>query len=113
MFDRLRLLFAKGTQGVCGGVEEIGVGFQQWCVAGSQARREDRVARLLVAMQSLDQENPPNTSAVVEFVGGICRKAQCVKFNDRSIHEFLVNSEASTGNQKAKRSASNDHRQPG
>ncbi len=28
MFDRLRLLFAKGTQGVCGGVEEIGVGFQ-------------------------------------------------------------------------------------
>ncbi len=35
-FDRLRLLIAKGTQGVCGGVEEIGVGFQQWCVAGSQ-----------------------------------------------------------------------------
>ncbi len=43
MFDRLRLLFAKGAQGVCGGAEEIGVGFQQWCVAGSQARQEDRV----------------------------------------------------------------------
>ncbi len=43
MFDRLRLLFAKGTQGVCGGVEEIGVGFQQWSVAGSQACKEDRV----------------------------------------------------------------------
>ncbi len=43
MFDRLRLLFAKWTQGVCGGVEEIGVGFQQWSVAGSQARKEDRV----------------------------------------------------------------------
>ncbi len=43
MFDRLWLLFAKGTQGVCGGVEEIGVGSQQWCVAGSQARQEDRV----------------------------------------------------------------------
>ncbi len=43
MFDRLRPLFAKGTQGVCGGVEEIGVGFQQWGVAGSQARKEDRV----------------------------------------------------------------------
>ncbi len=28
---------------VCGGVEEIGVGFQQWSVAGSQARKEDRV----------------------------------------------------------------------
>ncbi len=26
-------------------------------------------ARLLVAMQSLDQENPPYTSAVLEFVG--------------------------------------------
>ncbi len=36
MFDRLRLLLAKGTQGVCGGVEEIGVGFQEWCVAGSR-----------------------------------------------------------------------------
>ncbi len=43
MFDRLRLLFAKGTQGVCGEVEEIGVGFQQWGVAGLQARKEDRV----------------------------------------------------------------------
>ncbi len=38
MFDRLRLLFAKGTQGV----EEVGVGFQQWSVASSQARKEDR-----------------------------------------------------------------------
>ncbi len=69
MFDRLRLLFAKGTQGICGGVEEIGVGFQQWCVAGSQARQEDRV-RSVVAVQSLDQENPPYTSAVLGFVGG-------------------------------------------
>ncbi len=43
MFNRLRLLLAKGTQGVRGGVEEIGVGFQQWYVAGSQARQEDRV----------------------------------------------------------------------
>ncbi len=70
MFDRLRLLFAKGTQGVCGGVEEIGVGFQQWSVGGSQARKETASARLLVAMQSLDQDNPPYTSAVLEFVGG-------------------------------------------
>ncbi len=43
MFDRLRLLVAKGTQGVCGGIEEIGVGFQQWSVAGPQVRKEDRV----------------------------------------------------------------------
>ncbi len=69
MFDRLRLLFAKGIQVVCGGVEGIGVCFRQWSVAGSQACKEDRVARLLVAMQSLDQENPPYTSAVLEFVG--------------------------------------------
>ncbi len=32
-----------GTQGVCGRDEEIGVGFQQWSVAGSQACKEDRV----------------------------------------------------------------------
>ncbi len=43
MFDRLRLLFAKGTQGACGGVEEIDVGFQQWSVAGSQAHKEDHI----------------------------------------------------------------------
>ncbi len=40
----------------------VGVGFQQWSVAGSQARKE--------AMQSLDKESPPYTSAVREFVGG-------------------------------------------
>ncbi len=43
MFDRLWLLFARGTQGVCRGVEKIGVGFQQWCVAGLQARKKDCV----------------------------------------------------------------------
>ncbi len=47
MFDRLRLLLAKGTQGVYGGVEEIGVGFHQWSVAGSQARKEDRVRSVI------------------------------------------------------------------
>ncbi len=70
MFNRLRLLFAKGPQGICGGVEEIGVGFQQWSVAGSQARKETASVRFLVVMQSSDQENPPYTSAVLEFVGG-------------------------------------------
>ncbi len=43
MFDRLPLLFAKGTQGVCGGVEEFGVGFQQWSLVDSKARKVDRV----------------------------------------------------------------------
>ncbi len=38
-FDCLRLLFANGTQRVYGGAEEIGVGFQQRSVAGSQGGR--------------------------------------------------------------------------
>ncbi len=43
VFECLRPLFTKRTQGACGGVEEIGVGFQQRIVAGSKARKEDRV----------------------------------------------------------------------
>ncbi len=39
VFDCLGLLFAKGTQWVCGGVEEIGVR----SVAGSMGRYEYRV----------------------------------------------------------------------
>ncbi len=48
-----------GTLGVCGGVEEISIGFQQWIVAGGKVCKEDRV-----------QENPPCTSAVRELAGG-------------------------------------------
>ncbi len=33
----VRLFFTKGTQWVCGGVEQIGVGFQQQIVAGWKA----------------------------------------------------------------------------
>ncbi len=36
-------LFTKGTQWVCGGVEVIDVGCQQWSVTGSKVRMEDRV----------------------------------------------------------------------
>ncbi len=43
VFDCLRLLFAKGTQGVCRGVNAIGVGFQQMSVTGSKAREEGRI----------------------------------------------------------------------
>ncbi len=67
MFDRLRLLLAKGTQGVCGGVEEIGVGFQQWCLAGSQARKEDRVRSVASGRGIL---GPGETSTVLGFAGG-------------------------------------------
>ncbi len=43
MLDCLQILFAKGTQGVCGGVEEVCVSFQQWSEAGSEAHEEDLV----------------------------------------------------------------------
>ncbi len=59
MFNRLRLLFTKGTQGVCGGVEEIGVGFQQWSVAGSQARNEGRVRWVANGHAILGPGEPP------------------------------------------------------
>ncbi len=38
----LWLLFTKGTQGVCGGVEGIDVGFQQRSVAALKVHKEDR-----------------------------------------------------------------------
>ncbi len=43
MFNCLRLLSVKGTQWVYGGVEEIGVGFQQRSVTDSKERKEDRI----------------------------------------------------------------------
>ncbi len=54
----------------CGGVEEIGVGFQQWSVAGSEALEEDRVRSVASGHKPFDQESPPYTSAVREFTGG-------------------------------------------
>ncbi len=64
MFDRLRLLFAKGTQGVCVGFEEIGVGFQQWSVAGSQARKEDHDCSVASGHAILG----PGETAIHQFV---------------------------------------------
>ncbi len=58
MFDDLRLLFAKGIQWVCGGVEEIDVGFQQWSVADSEVREEDRVRSAGSCHASLGLEEP-------------------------------------------------------
>ncbi len=43
---------------VCGGVEEIGVGFQQWCVTGSQARKEDRVRPVASGHEILGPNEP-------------------------------------------------------
>ncbi len=47
VIDYLRLLFTKGTQRVCGGVEGIGRGFQQW-------RRVGGTPPAQLLMQSLD-----------------------------------------------------------
>ncbi len=67
MFDRLRLLFAKGAQGVCGGVEEIGGGFQQWSVAGLQAHKENRVRSVACGHAILGSGEP--AIHLLEFVG--------------------------------------------
>ncbi len=69
MFDRLRLRLAKGTQGVWGGVEEIGIGFQQWCVAGSQARKGDRVRSVASSRTVLG----PGEPAILFHWPRICR----------------------------------------
>ncbi len=44
--------------GVCGGVEEICVGFQQWSVAGSEALEEDRVHSVGCGHAVLGQGEP-------------------------------------------------------
>ncbi len=49
---------------------EISVVFQQKNMIGSKARKRSASAQLLMAMQSLDQENPPYLSAVRKFAGG-------------------------------------------
>ncbi len=72
MFDRLRLLFAKATQGVCGGVEETGVGFQQWSVAGSQARKEDRVRSVASGHAILGPPNHQSPSQRIRRHSSFC-----------------------------------------
>ncbi len=41
--SQFSIVFEKEAHGVCGGVEEIGLGFPKWSVAGSEARDKDRV----------------------------------------------------------------------
>ncbi len=48
MFDYLLLPFAKGTQWICGGIEKVGVRFQQRSVTGSNVRKEDRVRTVAI-----------------------------------------------------------------
>ncbi len=43
---------------------------EQWCVAGSQARQEDRVRSVAGSRAILGPGEPPYTSAVLGFVGG-------------------------------------------
>ncbi len=51
-------------------VEEICVDFQQCVWPAHRCARRTPSAQLLVAVQSLDQENPRYTSTVLGFVGG-------------------------------------------
>ncbi len=60
----------RGHRGSVEGFDEIGVGFQQWGVAGSQAHKESASARLPVAVHSLGQEKPPYTATVLRLVAG-------------------------------------------
>ncbi len=48
VFDYPRPLFTKRTQWASYGVEGIGVGFQQWSVTGSKARKEDHVRTVAI-----------------------------------------------------------------
>ncbi len=47
MFDYLRLLFAKETQWVCRGVEELGSRFPQRSVTGSEACKESHIRTIV------------------------------------------------------------------
>ncbi len=80
VFHYLRFLLAKGTQWVCGGVEETGVGFQK------RVGPTRRHAQLLMVLQPLNQENPPYTSAVLQG-GGLVSVQQMRSLADD--HDWL------------------------
>ncbi len=44
------LLFTKGTRWVFGGVEDIGVGFEQRSVPGSKLRKENRARTVAIGL---------------------------------------------------------------
>ncbi len=53
VIDCLGLLFAKGTQWVCGGVEKMGVGFQQWSMTGLKVHKDDRIHTIAIGFAIL------------------------------------------------------------
>ncbi len=59
----------KEDTAVCGGVEEIGICFRQWCVAGSLARKEDRVRSVASGRTILG----PGEPAIHLHCSRICR----------------------------------------
>ncbi len=71
VFDFLRLLFTKGTQWVCGGVDEISVGFHQRSLAGSKARKEDCV-RTVANGYTIFRPKEPGTHLRCPRIGFHC-----------------------------------------
>ncbi len=67
VLDCMWLLFTKGTQWVCGGVEDI---FRSGVWLARRRVRRTTSAKLLMVLQSLDQENPSYISAIREFASG-------------------------------------------
>ncbi len=60
----------RGHRGPAEGSRRLAEVFSNGVWPARWRARRTASARLLVAMQSLDQENPPYTSTVLEFVGG-------------------------------------------
>ncbi len=60
----------RGRRGSAEGSKRLALAFSSGVWPARRRARRTASARLLVALQSLDQENPPYTSTVLGFVGG-------------------------------------------
>ncbi len=60
----------RGHRGSVEGSRRLALAFSNGVWPARRRARRTASPWLLVAMQSLDQENPPDTSAVLKFVGG-------------------------------------------
>ncbi len=69
VFAWLRIIFTKGIQWVCGGVEQIGVGLQQRGVTSSKARKDD-------VAEALTWEEPYLCWSLEGRLQQICRHVQ-------------------------------------
>ncbi len=70
----------RGHRGSAEGSRRLALAFSSGVWRARRRAGRTTSARLLVVMQSLDQENPPNTSAVLQFIGG--RSASVLRMRD-------------------------------